>query len=1176
MSRNFMAALSGTYNVHANELAQGGSNQNVATNTETIANVGTSSGTTSLLPAAFAKLVRQQTIQPSSPPQIETIKCVVHFLDDTQHIFEVDRTAKGEELLDLVFRHLELIEREFFALQFTEVLHHCYDSNSFLNGSISSSSPSSSISTTVYNRWLDPNKKIKKQLRFTSSPYMLNFRVKFYASEVSRLFEEYTRYHFYLQLRKDILAGRLSGEESTLALLASYVLQSELGDYGEDEHKPGYASQFRYIPSQSKQFEAKAESLHRLHQGQTPADAEMNYLEEAKNLDLYGVDLHPAKDCEGENINIGVSSNGLTIFKQSIHINNFSWAKIVKISFKRRFFFVQLKHEGTERFDNVIGFNLCSHRACKTLWKTCVEQHTFFRLHSPKPLTKKFFFFFSLGSKFRYSGKTEFQTIEENKKRLTRTERIFIRNNVRHATMPASTTNINDAQKHLTNLRMTNNEKNLRKPTKLSEANIGSNGAMSSSSSLDSLPPTPPSSTIPISIKISEPHMNGSNNKSLSSRNSSVLTAITVGKKHNICTQQSGQLDLPFLSQQISSRSSSMSSNSSHHQKTDEMISDNQIKKNVLSLSSSCDNIQGYNRIHMTNGHSGTKSHRINGINCHDINHRVLDSCDGDRYHQHKTTPKICSLPTSLVTTGATTAYSPSTMISMPYIDQDKVSVVVGPKTTSNILTIEDDPSLTIDDDDNIQSQTKNQMEKEVDSPIRELIKELYDVAATESARCQVTTDDSPEESSTSSPVHLATVTMKPDDEGRFGFNVKGGFDQNCPVLVSRVAPNTPADNAYPTKLREGDQVISINGVEVSQLKHEEVVQLIRSTKSQGPEAELVLSIRPNVFHHQCDEEIIEEPPFQYTVTVETISQEIGNMLIESNEWLPFNSDKTLLDISMSLLQEGLESESLIVQFEQLYRRNEKEPITIARLVENIPKNRYLDIAPYDSTRVILDNCITGDYINASYVTMAIEASGTVNKYIATQGPLKRTASDFWLMVWEKRCSVIVMVTPLVEDGRKKCFKYWPDDSQACLTKESHYVTHLQYLAWPDQGVPDDDADFLKLIFKVRLLRHANPDAHVVVHCSAGIGRTGVLILMETGICLIEANQPIYPVELVRQMRCQRAMLIQTTMQFRFVCEALHHVYKDQVVQPLPQYSCIETLEDQIENQLSESIEEHS
>ncbi|KAJ6225298.1 hypothetical protein RDWZM_003843 [Blomia tropicalis] len=1067
MSRNFMAALSGTYNVHANELAQGGSNQNVATNTETIANVGTSSGTTSLLPAAFAKLVRQQTIQPSSPPQIETIKCVVHFLDDTQHIFEVDRTAKGEELLDLVFRHLELIEREFFALQFTEVLHHCYDSNSFLNGSISSSSPSSSISTTVYNRWLDPNKKIKKQLRFTSSPYMLNFRVKFYASEVSRLFEEYTRYHFYLQLRKDILAGRLSGEESTLALLAT-----ELGDYGEDEHKPGYASQFRYIPSQSKQFEAKAESLHRLHQGQTPADAEMNYLEEAKNLDLYGVDLHPAKDCEGENINIGVSSNGLTIFKQSIHINNFSWAKIVKISFKRRFFFVQLKHEGTERFDNVIGFNLCSHRACKTLWKTCVEQHTFFRLHSPKPLTKKFFFFFSLGSKFRYSGKTEFQTIEENKKRLTRTERIFIRNNVRHATMPASTTNINDAQKHLTNLRMTNNEKNLRKPTKLSEANIGSNGAMSSSSSLDSLPPTPPSSTIPISIKISEPHMNGSNNKSLSSRNSSVLTAITVGKKHNICTQQSGQLDLPFLSQQISSRSSSMSSNSSHHQKTDEMISDNQIKKNVLSLSSSCDNIQGYNRIHMTNGHSGTKSHRINGINCHDINHRVLDSCDGDRYHQHKTTPKICSLPTSLVTTGATTAYSPSTMISMPYIDQDKVSVVVGPKTTSNILTIEDDPSLTIDDDDNIQSQTKNQMEKEVDSPIRELIKELYDVAATESAR------------------------------------------------LSRVAPNTPADNAYPTKLREGDQVISINGVEVSQLKHEEVVQLIRSTKSQGPEAELVLSIRPNVFHHQCDEEIIEEPPFQYTVTVETISQEIGNMLIESNEWLPFNSDKTLLDISMSLLQEGLESESLIVQFEQLYRRNEKEPITIARLVENIPKNRYLDIAPYDSTRVILDNCITGDYINASYVTMAIEASGT--------------------------------------------------------TKESHYVTHLQYLAWPDQGVPDDDADFLKLIFKVRLLRHANPDAHVVVHCSAGIGRTGVLILMETGICLIEANQPIYPVELVRQMRCQRAMLIQTTMQFRFVCEALHHVYKDQVVQPLPQYSCIETLEDQIENQLSESIEEHS
>lgn len=210
-------------------------------------------------------------------------------------------------------------------------------------------------------------------------------------SDVSRLFEEYTRYHFYLQLRKDILAGRLSADDSTLAQLASYVLQcecffvillfsnistymfwfyiitAELGDFCEEDHKPGYAAQFRYIPGQNGQFEAKVESLHRLHQGQTPADAEVNYLDLAKNIELYGVDLHSAKvlhnfhlfisflnfallttiqDCDNQDIQVGVSANGLLIFKQAIKVNTFSWAKIVKISFKRRFFFVQTKHEG--------------------------------------------------------------------------------------------------------------------------------------------------------------------------------------------------------------------------------------------------------------------------------------------------------------------------------------------------------------------------------------------------------------------------------------------------------------------------------------------------------------------------------------------------------------------------------------------------------------------------------------------------------------------------------------------------------------------------------------------------------------------------------------------------------------------------------------------------------------
>lgn len=170
-------------------------------------------------------------------------------------------------------------------------------------------------------------------------------------------------------------------------------------------------------------------------------------------------------------------------------------------------------------------------------------------------------------------------------------------------------------------------------------------------------------------------------------------------------------------------------------------------------------------------------------------------------------------------------------MISLPFIDQDKPTTGIVTSATSSTAAdaegpaIEDNSTLVVhvpiaeDDEDKY----RKEVEKEIDSPIRELIKELYDVAATETAKSPVQIDDSPEDSSASSPVHLITVIMKPDQEGRFGFNVKGGSDQNCAVLVSRVAPNTPADNAFPTKLHEGDQVISINGTEVGGLNHEEV-----------------------------------------------------------------------------------------------------------------------------------------------------------------------------------------------------------------------------------------------------------------------------------------------------------------------------------------------------------------
>ncbi|CAG2193169.1 MEG [Mytilus edulis] len=396
----------------------------------------------------------------------------------------------------------------------------------------------------------------------------------------------------------------------------------------------------------------------------------------------------------------------------------------------------------------------------------------------------------------------------------------------------------------------------------------------------------------------------------------------------------------------------------------------------------------------------------------------------------------------------------------------------------------------------------------------------------------------------------LVTIRMIPDEQGRFGFNVKGGADQGMPIIVSRVAPNTPADLAIP-RLNEGDQVLYINGRDVSQHTHEQVVMFIRASR-ETHSGELVLIVRPNVY--VGEEQADQDPDLVYIPD----SHQITGSLTGANA----------LENSLMLLQESLESGAALAQFDQLYRKKPGMTMNAARLDANIAKNRYRDISPYDQTRVILKGLT--DYINANYVNMEIPGSGIVNRYIAAQGPLPATCTDFWQMVWEQHTSLLVMLTMKNERGRVKCHQYWPDMYETldygalqitCVkedestsfafrefnltnieTREERHISHMQYIAWPDHGVPDDPGDFLDFVIKVRERRQGMVEP-TVVHCSAGIGRTGVLITMETAMCLVEANQPVYPLSIVRQMRDQRAMLIQTASQYKFVCEAILKVY---------------------------------
>ncbi|EDW76939.1 uncharacterized protein Dwil_GK13061 [Drosophila willistoni] len=923
-------------------------------------------------------------------------QCVtVLFLDDITHTFRLEKRAKGSELLDQVFQYLELSERDYFGLLFPQ-------------------KPGDVV------RWVDAQKQFKKQCSSVSldndAVPLLEFRVKFYVSDPSRLQEEFTRYQFYLQIKRNILLGKLPCSSNTQCLLASYTVQSELGDFNAVEHQAGYLSQLQLLSEQSAEAERKVSELHKLHRGQLPADAEYNYLEHAKRLELYGIDLHKATDSNGKELQLGVSAVGLLVFQHSLRINTFSWSKMVKVSFKRKDFFIQLRREPSENYDTLLGFGMISHKHAKALWKSCVEHHSFFRLKRPHRLSR--FLNISLGSKFYYSGRTELQAVQESKQR-GRIHKVFVRS-----------------------------------PSKRLLA--GGGGAGSSSAG-------------------GTPLLNsgGSGSESVASHNgkgpSTILTITKTSRPHD---------------NKVTSKEVESMPRKAWEQQSDE----------------------------------------------YDIQLDVgfIEQC-----------------------TRRFESASPSPM--PPAYSSGQHSPILLPTTIADAVGQSQQPDSGSD---------------------------------------------------------LITIRLQADEQGRYGFNVKGGVDLGLPVQVSKVVPNTPADRCTP-RVCEGDEVLMINGRDVHGLRHEQVVSMIRECRHQAS-GELLLTVRPQ---RSAPLLLEEEPLYQYVPE----SDEIGS---HSN----LLDGDALFTQSLLLLSDGLASGALLAQYELMYRKNPDLAITEARKPANAAKNRYRDISPYDCTRVSLVNSLTGDYINANYVNMEIPG-GVVNRYIATQGPLASTTTDFWRMVQQESSHLLVMLTTVMEAGRQKCHQYWPVTGEElqladgfsvrCLSEkpdetgsfvfrefvlkdkhEQRHIHHMQYLAWPDHCVPSDPNLFLEFTERVRTARNrtllqeieeslkqvrlldadadengglmserkcaasngatpedetpvstsvhqcisaANPP--VIVHCSAGIGRTGVLILMDTALALMEAREPVYPLDIVRAMRDQRACMVQNVSQYRFVCECICAAY---------------------------------
>ncbi|XP_049646734.1 tyrosine-protein phosphatase non-receptor type 20 [Suncus etruscus] len=278
----------------------------------------------------------------------------------------------------------------------------------------------------------------------------------------------------------------------------------------------------------------------------------------------------------------------------------------------------------------------------------------------------------------------------------------------------------------------------------------------------------------------------------------------------------------------------------------------------------------------------------------------------------------------------------------------------------------------------------------------------------------------------------------------------------------------------------------------------------------------------------------------------------------------PSINGKSIIQDSFKMLQKtefGIFQEFMSLEFKTI-----SDACSCGSKFSNREKNRYRDILPYDSTRVPLGE--NKDYINASYIR--IINSEEEYFYIATQGPLPGTMDDFWQMVVENNSDVIVMITRELEGGIVKCHHYWPISEskplelsscrislkkyQMCQdfvirifqverksTGTSHLVKQLQFTNWPDHGTPASVEDFIKYTRYVRKSHHTGP---LVVHCSAGVGRTGVFLCVDVVFCAIEKNFTFNILNIVSQMRQQRPGMIQTKEQYHFCYKVVLEVFK--------------------------------
>ncbi|XP_074218071.1 tyrosine-protein phosphatase non-receptor type 3 isoform X5 [Camelus bactrianus] len=640
---------------------------------------------------------RINNIRTSELPREKTrseVVCSIRFLDGLVQTFKVNKQDTGQVLLDMAYNHLGVTEKEYFGLQ---------------HGDDSVDSP----------RWLEASKPIRKQLK-GGFPCTLHFRVRFFIPDPNTLQQEQTRHLYFLQLKMDICEGRLTCPLNSAVVLASYAVQSHFGDHDSSIHHPGYLSDSQFIPDQNDDFLTKVESLHEQHSGLKQSEAESCFINIARTLDFYGVELHGGRDLHNLDLMIGIASAGIAVYRKYICTSFYPWVNILKISFKRKKFFIHQRRKQTESREHIVAFNMLNYRSCKNLWKSCVEHHTFFQAKKLLPQEKNVLSqYWTLGSR-----------------------------------NPKKSVNNQYCKKVI--------------------GGMVWNPAMRRSLSVEHLETKSlPSRSPPITPNWRSPRLRHEIRKPRHSSADNLVNEMTyITETEDVFYTYKGSLS-PRDSD------SEVSQNRSPHR---ESISKNNPAQSCLTRKSSS---------------SVSPSSNAPG------------SCSPDG------------------------------------VDQQFLEAL---HRVTKAGSAEDSSQYYCDKNDG--------------------------------------------------DGYLVLIRITPDEDGKFGFNLKGGVDQKMPLVVSRINPESPADTCIP-KLNEGDQIVLINGRDISEHTHDQVVMFIKASR-ESHTRELALVIRRKAVHSFADIKSEDELNQLFPEAIFPVCPEGGDTL----------------EVSMEQLKKGLESGTVLIQFE--------------------------------------------------------------------------------------------------------------------------------------------------------------------------------------------------------------------------------------------------------------------